>query len=224
MSTQHDCGLRILAVEMSGEHAGFCHLAGDGIEEVDFAHPPRATGPAFSLLADLLARRGNPNLIAIGLGPGSYNGLRVAISMAEGLRISTGARVTGRCSLAGLPEGKFFVVGDARAGQFFAAVFENGNPILSPVLLGSEGEARALCHQFPDAAPHRIGNCAAFADWPAQIPRARNLAERIAEEIGRGIFSFNETGEPLEPIYLKPPHITPPRAAPTSSRPESPRP
>ncbi|MBV9126511.1 MAG: tRNA (adenosine(37)-N6)-threonylcarbamoyltransferase complex dimerization subunit type 1 TsaB, partial [Verrucomicrobia bacterium] len=61
--------------------------------------------------------------IIVGLGPGSYAGVRLAVSAAVGLALATGARLGGRPSALALalatdaPE--FHAIGDARRGTFY---------------------------------------------------------------------------------------------------------
>jgi tRNA threonylcarbamoyladenosine biosynthesis protein TsaB len=203
----------ILAIEMSGRTGSFCFLQEpeEAGQVVEFEHPLRATGPAFSLLGSLLQERGNPDIVAVGLGPGSYNGLRVAVAIAEGLRTATGARLVGRSSFVGLPPGQIFVVGDARSGQFFTAVFENGKALLEPQLCADVNAVMKCRETFPEANACRIGECQAFAHWPATRPHAQLLARRVAADLRAGIEPHEPPGV-LEPIYLKPPHITAPRS------------
>ena len=70
--------------------------------------------------------------IVIGLGPGSYTGIRAAIALAQGWQLGRGVRLLGvssaECVAAqaqtdGLP-GKVTVVIDAQRGEFYLAGFE----------------------------------------------------------------------------------------------------
>lgn len=80
-----------------------------------------------SLLADAGLRAGNLAAIAVGLGPGSYTGLRVGVTAAKVLAYATGARVIGLNSLqviaANVPgsSGRVSVVADAQRGDLYVA-------------------------------------------------------------------------------------------------------
>jgi tRNA threonylcarbamoyladenosine biosynthesis protein TsaB len=101
------------------------------------AHPGHATrllGLADGLLAD--AGLGWPALgrIAVGLGPGTFTGLRVGVATARGLAQSLGVELVGVSSLRALalgalaqpaPAGVLAVI-DARRGEAFAAAYVAG--------------------------------------------------------------------------------------------------
>ena len=64
--------------------------------------------------------------IVVGTGPGSFAGIRSALAFAQGYALATGCEVRGlpsACSLAEDGE-KLAVVGDARQGKFWIALFD----------------------------------------------------------------------------------------------------
>jgi len=66
-----------------------------------------------------------PDRIVVGIGPGSFAGIRSALAFAQGYALGTRCDVLGlpsACALAG--EGKIAVVGDARRGKAWVAVFD----------------------------------------------------------------------------------------------------
>ncbi len=63
--------------------------------------------------------------IVVGTGPGSFAGIRSALAFAQGYALATGCEVLGlpsACALAG--EGRVAVVGDARQGKAWVALFD----------------------------------------------------------------------------------------------------
>lgn len=68
-------------------------------------------------------------LLAVGIGPGSFTGLRIGLASAKGLAIATGLPLRGVCSLRALAAGvsaraELTVAAlDAGKGELFAAVF-----------------------------------------------------------------------------------------------------
>jgi len=86
--------------------------------------------------------------IVVGTGPGSFAGIRAALAFAQGYAIGSG------CEVAGLPSacafapasGSLAVVGDARRGSFWVALFEG--PRLDGGIFLTDGEG--LRKSVPD--------------------------------------------------------------------------
>ena len=63
--------------------------------------------------------------IVVGTGPGSFAGIRSALAFAQGYALATHCEVLGlpsACALAG--EGRIAVIGDARQGKAWVALFD----------------------------------------------------------------------------------------------------
>jgi tRNA threonylcarbamoyladenosine biosynthesis protein TsaB len=135
---------------------GTVHEARD---DVDAGQRPRHTARLLPLAATLLDDAGlswsDLELIAVGLGPGTFTGLRIGIATARGLAAATGAALVGLGTLpvlaAGAGPGRVLAVIDARRGEVFAAGYEDGREVIAPAAL----------------APTALADLAAGSDWLA---------------------------------------------------------
>lgn len=146
-----------------------------------------------------------PERIVVGTGPGSFAGIRSALAFAQGYAIGSGCEVLGlpsACALAE-PSRRIAVVGDARRGKFWVALYDGLSQVGDIFQVEREGLHDAVPQGFavvtPDAA--RIDSV---------------LKETFAEQYEggktpteEGLRAYAETNpaelkpEPL-PIYLNP--------------------
>lgn len=95
------------------------------------------------------------DLLAISLGPGSFTGLRIGLSVVKGLSLATGLPVVGVPTLealavaAGPRDGLVCPVLDACKGEVYAAVFRWDGPVLQGVV--------APMAVAPDRLAQRVG-------------------------------------------------------------------
>ena len=149
--------------------------------------------------------------IVVGLGPGSYSGVRQVIAAGTGLALATGARLTGWPSTAALSDapGRYQAVGDARRGTFYYTAVQDGACIVGPELL-------------PDLAALQV-RLAEHADWPLlaveTVPPGLPSETTVALPLADGLVC-SEVGRrvppPLEPIYLRPVTFTLPKPKPAA--------
>lgn len=122
-----DTATRYLALALwSPEHGTLAHFC----EAVERDHTLRIIGEIEKLFKTNSTHKKDLKGVGIGLGPGSYTGLRVGHAAAQGLARGLGIRFGGLGSLeataAGvLKEGETGIVAmDARRGNVYAGLFE----------------------------------------------------------------------------------------------------
>jgi tRNA threonylcarbamoyladenosine biosynthesis protein TsaB len=200
--------MKILALELSSARGSIALLDRAKLEfDREWSNDRKNSGPFFEHLAEVQKQFGQPETIAVGVGPGSYAGTRIAISAAIGLKVVSDARLIGYPSICAIqcdaPE--YSVVGDARRNSFFfARVYEN-NLAEGPSLM-SEAELREkLAKLDSKMSIFTTEKLAQFERAEVRYPAARVLAT-LATDSKRSFAS-----PPLEPLYLRGPHITVPR-------------
>ena len=168
------------------------------------------TTRAFGLIEESLRQaqleREQVECLAIGLGPGSYVGIRVAIALAQGWQLAREVKILGLSSADGIAaqaqaeglNGQVAVVIDAQRGEFYMATYELSSANwhqLQPLRLASLAEVQA------EQQAGRLVIGPEATNWfPAGrviFPRASTLG-RLA--LGRQNFV---AGEKVEPIYLR---------------------
>jgi len=158
------------------------------------------------------------DLIAVGLGPGTFTGLRVGISTARGLAVGLGLSVRGVCTLdalaAGIQEsqgGVALAVLDGWRGEVFAALYEaDGSRTWEPAVYKPDELAERVA-ELP-APPSVAGSGAVrfrqeLAQGGVRIADDSDPIHRVA---GRHVCALaasagGEDREGLAPIYLRPP-------------------
>ena len=200
--------MKVLALDTSTPH-GSVALLDDGRVLLDEAFTSDrnhgcALVPLIERARDLA---GKFDCIAVGLGPGSYAGIRIAIATAMGLGMAMGAKLVGIPSVAtwGCGADHHVAIGDARRDTFYFTKVERGICTEGPLLTDAAG----LLAHIAALSGWTVLTAEPFALVPQAVvarPHALTLARLAAE--GRGICAEGD----LEPLYLREPHITLPKA------------
>jgi tRNA threonylcarbamoyladenosine biosynthesis protein TsaB len=157
------------------------------------------------------------SLLAVGLGPGSFTGLRIGIATARGLGASLGLPAAGVCTLDAIGQGMGeagiagdrLAVLDARRGEVFAALYsEQGERIWEPLVCRPEElEERVMALPAP---PPAAGSGAVrfrheLARHGVRIADDADPVHRVAARHICALAASSSDGGPLAPIYLRPP-------------------
>ena len=106
---------------------------------------------------ELGVRVAEVDLVAVGIGPGSFTGVRIGVATAKGIAAAGRARLAGICGLDAMAWDQRHAGGlvvpliDARKRRFYAACYRDGrrvSPYLdeAPAALAESVPAAAQCH------------------------------------------------------------------------------
>jgi tRNA threonylcarbamoyl adenosine modification protein YeaZ len=208
--------MKILAIELSStQHSvalvqagGASPHAPEALAEVveTGVRSTRALGLIEEALRVAQLDREQVECLAIGLGPGSYTGIRAAIALAQGWQLARGVKLLGISSAECLAAqahadgvlGRLHVVIDAQRNEFYLATYEVSAETwrpLEPLRLATLDDVRARVQAGGTLVGPEVAEF--FSGSRVIFPRAATLG-RLAW--GRTDFV---AGEEMVPIYLR---------------------
>ncbi|HEY1582340.1 MAG TPA: tRNA (adenosine(37)-N6)-threonylcarbamoyltransferase complex dimerization subunit type 1 TsaB [Chthoniobacterales bacterium] len=193
----------MLALELSSPVGSVAFVDDEGPRDFRaFPADRKDSGFFYENLRRIYEKGAKPDMIAVGLGPGSYAGVRIAISTALGLAAASGARLRGVPSICAIDRPEYFFIGDARRNSLFFARIEQGHCLEGPGLTTAEElhEMLNAARETPVIATQPLPS---FPQVVVENPSALRLLEVALRS--------DEEGDVLEPIYLREPYITTPR-------------
>lgn len=198
--------MKILALDTSSSRAGVAVTDNGRILDARQFDAPRGRGAeVFAILEELRPLWSGLDRLAVGIGPGAYNGLRAACALAGSFQRALGIDVVAVPSVCALDvrASRYTAVGDARGGRIYRAEVRD-RQLQGDIGLLDHGEFHSLMADGNGPPVIRIGNVPGGDALPAGFPDAAILA-LMAEHL--------PAADPrtVAPIYLKPPHITIPR-------------
>ena len=160
----------------------------------------KAVGLIEKVLAEAKIAREEVEVVAVGLGPGSYTGIRAAIAVAQGWQLARGVKLIGVSSVTALAAqaqaagifGRVNLVVDAQRGEFYLTTWEISaawRQEVSPLRIVSAAEVVGR----KNAGELCIGLAGGGMLWPSAAALAQWAASRV---------DF-VPGEALTPIYLR---------------------
>jgi tRNA threonylcarbamoyl adenosine modification protein YeaZ len=189
-----------LAIDTSSSHASIA-LGNEQVvvQSIDLAGPQRHSAALFPALARLGIPRLKLRRIIVGLGPGSFSGIRVSLAAAQGIALVQNVPVVGICSAYSVARQhkevtRLGVFCDAKRQEAFCTVFAHGELERDTYLLpmAELEEHASKCTLAVSAEPLRGIATRTHA-------RARDLLA-LPDSLPGWI-----TAQPLEPIYLRGP-------------------
>lgn len=216
--------MNLLAIETSTEACSVALVHGDEIiarsEIAPRRHAELVLPMADGLLAEAGLGRHALDAIAVGRGPGAFTGVRLGVSLAQGMALALDRPVITVSSLAALAleapedEAAILAVIDARMGEIYAACFRRDG-LGGLVALDEERVCTAAALVLPEAAqwhvvgtgwatyaealrPHLTGTL--LSTDGACFPQAEHVAELAVREFRAG---HAVAPEQALPVYLR---------------------
>lgn len=126
MERRNTCSMKTLFIDRSGQAQSLCLVDDQTIVRAEvLGIADGRSGEWVQRTQDFIADETISRMV-VGLGPGSFAGIRAALAFCQGYRAGSGCEVLGLpspCALA--REGEpLAVVGDARQGRFWVALFD----------------------------------------------------------------------------------------------------
>ena len=206
--------MKILAIEFSSEQRSValveknpgadCRVAGSAS---DSTRQMASLSLVEKVFRESKMEREEIEAIAVGLGPGSYNGIRAAIALAQGWQLASdkikllgvsSAECLARVAQREKHFGRIQVVIDAQRNEVYSAVYEiSAEKIreVKPLCISSIGEIQAGGQTGETIVGPEVKRW--FDDGVQLFPEAAMLGEIAASRCGF------VPGEMLEPIYLR---------------------
>jgi len=223
----HGAAMNLLAIETATEACSVALIHGDEViarsELAPRRHAERVLPMADELLAEAGLGKHALDVIAVGRGPGAFTGVRLAVSLAQGMALALDLPVVTVSSLAALAleapddgeaDTAILAVIDARMGEIYAACYRRDDAG-GLVALDDERVCTAESLLLPEARTwqvvgsgwatyeaalrERLGVAPRFADG-ARYPQAVHVAELAAREFKAG---RAQAPEQALPVYLR---------------------
>jgi tRNA threonylcarbamoyl adenosine modification protein YeaZ len=202
--------MKILALEFSSSQRSVAVACGAGHvrEAIETArgHTMQPFTMIESALTDANIERTEVECVAVGLGPGSYTGIRAGIALAQGWQLARPVKLLGIASVEAIAaqaqsdglRGPVHVVVDAQRGEFYLATWnlaDDSQQEQEPLRIVGRGEIESLASKGELLVGPEVTKW--FAAGRIVFPRAATLAALARHR------ADYVSGDQLEPIYLR---------------------
>jgi tRNA threonylcarbamoyladenosine biosynthesis protein TsaB len=219
---------RLAAVDTSTELGTVALFEGGELVAEDARRVSNAHGESLMPMVDALFTRvgWRPSDVGrwgVGIGPGSFTGVRIGVATVKGIALATGADVVGVTSLDALAEGirapgvLVASVLSAMKGEVFVQVIRDGQTLLPPTCWKIEEAGARLAAVATGSRLLLVGEGAKLLAGPS-LPEAELRAEAphdLPRASSVGFVAMQrpaDDADALEPLYVRAPDITMPRA------------
>lgn len=214
----------LLAIDTSTENCSVA-LHWNSTLHTQVAESPREHSQRLLPFVEQLLQQGQVSLaqldgLVVGVGPGSFTGVRIGVSMAQGLAFSSGLPVFAVSSLQALAQRAIrqhqapavAACIDARMGEVYYALYRNDNGVATPITDPAVAEPSVDLLSVHEPT----GFYTAGTGWDAYAERLDPdkqlvhttecrlpLAEDMLTLVARGKVSTSVDAERIEPLYVR---------------------
>ncbi len=218
----------ILVIDTSTEACSVALQVGDTVYS-DYKVAPRQHGELVlpmvdSLLEQAKIKLSDLDVMGYGQGPGAFTGLRICISIVQGLAYGAGVPVVGVSSLQAMAQATYQSTGekhilsaiDARMGEVYWGVYQLKDGLMK--LVGqeevAEPESVTIDHldsstiyrtvgsgwqTYPDELAQRC-NVSLVIEEEVSFPSAKSMLPWVSEQLAKGLAV---DAEQAQPVYLR---------------------
>jgi tRNA threonylcarbamoyladenosine biosynthesis protein TsaB len=221
--------MKLAAIDTSTPLGSVALFDGDALVLEDSRRVSNAHGESLLPMVDaLFARAGwKPRDVArwgVGIGPGSFTGVRIGVATAKGVVLATGAELVAVTSLDAVAYGIVARDGEAVAslleagkGELFVQVALRGALVVPPVNIATSRATELLagvaCAAMVLAGEASSAVDAASLPFPVRALREPPNDLPRAASVGRlAMRRAPDDPDAVEPLYVRAPDITKPRA------------
>jgi tRNA threonylcarbamoyladenosine biosynthesis protein TsaB len=217
-----------LAIETSGRVGSVAVGFGKDLsDEKTFSAPLRHSAELFDSIIELLAKNNNKakqiNYIYISIGPGSFTGIRISVTVAKMMALAAQCKIvavnTSDAMTLNVDDSnikKIATVIDAKRGQFFMAIFERKNKTWEKILADCMLTAEQFKEKFDNEPVWLLGEGLLYYAKKFETDNIRILDKKYWSPRASNVFRIGSQmateGKFADPVSLVPFYIRRPEA------------
>ena len=208
--------MRLLGIETSSRRGSVALVQDDRVialrhHEAPSAHRENMLRLVQQALGDAGWERSALDRVAVGVGPGSFTGLRVGVALAQGIALGLGIPLVGidslRAMAAAAPQdrpGARWALVDAHRNEVFVAAFSEEGAVLCPVQAVARAAVAAMIEGHGSGPRLVLGEIAAEVAPGPEVLRGFETDLPMASQVALLGRVAPAPTTPVEPMYARP--------------------